>query len=188
MSFELRHHIESIVKLTDDEFDLILSHFKRIHFVKNQIVVHENNKVVYDYFIIQGLMKASSIDYEGKEHIIYFAIEGCWITDSQAYHQQLPATYLIDTVEPTKALAISLENLEKLCRDFPKMESFFRKKTTMEQVMLQRRILCLISHSAKERYESLLVQYPTLIQRVPKVLIASYLGVSRETLSRLSHA
>jgi CRP-like cAMP-binding protein len=68
------------------------------------------------------------------------------------------------------------------------MEYFFRKKTTAGYIALQRRILCLISSTAKERYENLLTQYPGLFQRVPKTLIASYLGVTRETLSRLASA
>lgn len=92
----------------------------------------------------------------------------------------------MDCLEDSETLYISLENREKLCAEMRKMEYFFRKKTTAGYVASQNRILSLISYNAKERYEYLLQQYPDLMQRVPKSLIASYLGITRETLSRLT--
>lgn len=84
------------------------------------------------------------------------------------------------------ALALTLENKEKLCKELQKMEHFFLKKTIAGYIALQKRILCFISNTAYERYTNLIMQYPGLIQRVPKSMIASYLGVTRETLSRLA--
>jgi CRP-like cAMP-binding protein len=125
---------------------------------------------------------------DGKEHILQFGTENRWISDPQAFHTQARATLNIQCLEDTKTVYIDFQDREKLCADLQKMEHFFRKKTTSEQIMLQRRILCLLSNNAQDRYEDLLQQYPKLIQRVPKKMIASYLGVSRETLSRLTHA
>jgi CRP-like cAMP-binding protein len=83
-------------------------------------------------------------------------------------------------------LYISIDNREKLCADLKKMEYFFMKKTTAGYIALQRRILSLMSQKADERYTQFLHLYPTLLQRLPKALIASYLGISRETLSRIA--
>ena len=91
-----------------------------------------------------------------------------------------------NTGESTEVLTLSLYNREKLCADMHKIEHFFRKKSNNGYIALQRRILSLLNSNAKERYEKFISQYPTLLQRLPKTLIASYLGVSRETLSRLS--
>lgn len=186
MSNILKAEIATMAPLTDEEFEFVLSHFTARKFKKHQIIIHEDDLVKNEYFIVSGLMKSSHIDPDGKEHILCFAMQNCWITDPQAYHHQTKATLTLSCLEDTDTLCITLENREKLCRELRKMECFFRKKSTEGYIALQRRILCLISSTAKERYENMLQQYPGLIQRVPKSLIASYLGVTRETLSRLA--
>ena len=186
MSEILRQQIEKITPLTDKEFDYILSHFTTKKLKKHQFLIQESDSVQNDYFVIKGLLKAYYVNEEGKEHIMQFAMEDWWITDYQAYFNQTKALLNIDSIEPTEVLCLSLYNREKLCADMHKIEHFFRKKSNSGYIALQRRILSLLNSNAKERYEQLLQQYPTLFQRVPKTLIASYLGVSRETLSRFS--
>ncbi|MEP1487225.1 MAG: Crp/Fnr family transcriptional regulator [Algibacter sp.] len=186
MSKILREHIEKFISLSDEEFEFVLSHFSQKRFLKHQFLIQEGDSVNNDFFILNGLLKASHRNDENKEYILQFATENSWITDPQAYNNQTIATLNIQCLEDGNSLFITLENKEKLCNSLQKMESFFRKKTTKEHILLQRRILCLISNNAKNRYEDLIKQYPSLIQRVPKTMIASYLGVSRETLSRLT--
>lgn len=186
MSEILRQQIEKITPLTDKEFDYILSHFTTKKLKKHQFLIQESDLVQNDYFVIKGLLKAYYINEEGKEHIMQFAMEDWWITDYQAYFNETKASLNIDCIETTEVLCLSLYNREKLCADMHKIEHFFRKKSNSGYVALQRRILSLLNSNAKERYEQLLQQYPALFQRVPKTLIASYLGVSRETLSRFS--
>jgi CRP-like cAMP-binding protein len=186
MSKELRQQIEKVTPLTDQEFEYILSHFTTKRLKKNQFLIQEGDSVLNDFFVVSGLLKAYHVDKEGKEHIMQFALEDWWVTDYQAYFNQTNSTLNIDCIEPCELLSISLQNREKLCADLHKIEHFFRKKSNAGYVALQRRILSLLNNNAKERYEQLLNQYPKLFQRVPKILIASYLGVSRETLSRLS--
>lgn len=186
MSIELRRHFEKITPLTDQEFDYILSHFTTKKFKKHQFLIQEGDNVTNDYFVVKGLLKAYHTDNEGKEHIIQFAMEDWWISDYQAYFDQTNATLNIDCIEDVEVLCLSLHNREKLCADLHKIEYFFRRKSNLGYIALQRRILTMLNSSAKERYEQLLLQYPTLFQRVSKTLIASYLGVSRETLSRFT--
>lgn len=186
MSLELRRHIDTVVQLTDSEFDFVLSHFARRKLKKHQFLVQANDYVTNDYWVIKGLIKAYHSDIDGRDHIIQFAMEDWWITDYQAYFNQTKATLTVDCLEDTEVLCLSLENRDKICAELHKIEHFFRKKSNAGYIALQRRILSLLTSRAKERYEQFLVQYPTLLQRVPKTLIASYLGVSRETLSRLS--
>lgn len=186
MSEILRKQIEKITPLTDKEFEYILSHFTIKKLKKHQFLLQESDLVQNDYFVIKGLLKAYYINQEGKEHIMQFAMEDWWITDYQAYFNQTNAELNIDCIEEAEVLCLSLRNREKLCADMHKIEHFFRKKSNSGYVALQRRILSLLNSNAKERYEQFLQQYPILYQKVPKTLIASYLGVSRETLSRLS--
>lgn len=186
MSIELRKHFEKITPLTDQEFDYILSHFTIKKLKKHQFLIQEGDAVTKDYFVVKGLLKASFSNDEGKEHILQFAMEDWWITDFQAYFNQTNATLIIDCIEDVEVLCLSLTNREKLCAELHKIEHFFRRKSNFGYIALQRRILSLLNSNAKKRYEQLLLQYPSLFQRVPKTLIASYLGVSRETLSRFS--
>ncbi|KFC20533.1 Crp/Fnr family transcriptional regulator [Chryseobacterium sp. FH1] len=181
----LRLHFENIVQLTDNQFDFIMSHFTTRKLKKHQFLIQENQIVNEDFWVAKGLLRAYSTDANGKEHIIQFAKEDWWISDYQAYFNQLQSTINIVCMEETEVFCLSLENREKICLELHKVEHFFRKKSNMGYIALQRRILSLLSSSAKERYEQFLLQYPDLLQRIPKALIASYLGVSRETLSRL---
>lgn len=187
MSLLLRQQIEKITPLTDQEFEYILSHFTSKRLKKHQFFIQEGDAVPNDGFVVKGLLKAYHLDHEGREHIMQFAMEDWWVTDYQAYFNQFKACLNVDCIEASELLCISLYNREKLCADMHKMEHFFRKKSNAGYVALQGRILSLLNSSAKERYEQLLQLYPDLFRRVPKTLIAAYLGVTRETLSRLSN-
>ncbi len=187
MSIELRRHFEKITPLTDQEFDYIFSHFTTKKLKKHQFLIQEGDNVTNDYFVVKGLLKAYHVDKEGKEYIMQFAMEDWWVTDYQAYFSQTKATLNIDCIEEVEILCLSLHNRDKICADLHKIEHFFRRKSNMGYVALQRRILSMLNSNAKERYEQLLSKYPSLFQRVPRSLIASYLGVSRETLSRFSN-
>ncbi|WP_031529635.1 Crp/Fnr family transcriptional regulator [Dyadobacter crusticola] len=180
----LRKQIEEIILLTDDEFEFVLAHFTTKKFKKHQFVVQEGQMVEDDFFVLEGCLKSYLTEPTGKEHIIQFGLQNWWITDYEAYYYNTRATVTIDCVEDSTVLCLSSSNREKLCAQMHKMEHFFRKKTNRRNVALQRRILLLMSADARERHDRLLEQYPVLFQTVPKRLIASYLGVSRETLSR----
>src|SRR5690606_17751313 len=182
----LREHIEQLVKLTDEEFAFVLEHFQSRRFKKHHIVLHPGDPANSDYFVVKGLMRVSRFDPDGKDHILKFGMENWWVTDSEAFHEGTEASLLVDCLEDTEVLSIGLGEMEKMCLELPKMQTFFLKKTTRDHIALQKRILCFLSSNANDRYHNLLSVYPGLIQRVPKAMIASYLGVTRETLSRLT--
>lgn len=186
MSHILRNQIEEHISLSDNEFDYILSHFETKKLKKHQFLIQENEAVKKNYFVINGCLKAYHIDSTGKEHILQFATQNWWITDFQAYFNQTESTLFIDCIEESELLSLSYDKAEKLCSEMHKMEFFFRKKSNSGYVALQQRILSMLNNNPKEQYDKLLVQNPILFQKVPKKLIASYLGVSRETLSRFN--
>lgn len=185
MLHPLRQHIERITPLSDEEFEYVLSHFTQKKIRKHQFLLEELEPVPHEFFVIKGCLKAFNIDRNGKEHIIQFALEDWWISDYQSFFNEIPATVLISSLEDGELLAISLANRDKLCAEMHQMEHFFRLKITVSYVALQQRILGSMNLSVQERYEKLLKLYPNLSQRMPKQDIAAYLGVTRETLSRL---
>jgi CRP-like cAMP-binding protein len=185
MQEKLRNHIEAIAPLTNDEFSFILSHFITKKYKRNQFLIQEGESVPYAYFVASGLLKLVYTDDTGKEHIVSFAMEDWWETDFPAFFNQTKATMSLQCLEDTQVFCLSLENYQKICFDAQKMERFFLKKSNAGFIGSQQRILSLLTSNAKERYEQLLKLYPVLFQRVSKTQLASYLGVSRETLSRL---
>ena len=182
----LRKHIEEIISLTDEEFAFVLSHFETTKKRKHQYLVQQGEIVNKEYWILEGCVKSYFLDEDGKEHILQFGMENWWITDYESFVKQIPSKIYIDCLEDCELLYISFENRDKLTAELHKMERFWAKKSKFGRIALQNRILSLLKNSAKERYALLLEQYPSLFQRVPKKLIAAYLGVSRETLSRLN--
>ena len=186
MSAILKSQIEKITSLTEEEFQYVLSHFTLKKFKKHQFLIQENESVPNDFFVLKGCLKAYHLNSNGKENIIQFALQDWWITDYQSYFNETLASINLDCIENSEVLCLSLTNREKLCNEMHKMERFFRKKSNAGYVALQQRILSMLNENPKERYLKLLHQYPILFQKVPKTLIASYLGVSRETLSRFN--
>lgn len=111
-------------------------------------------------------------------------MEDWWESDYAAFYTQTKATQSLQCLEDTVVLKLSFDNYQQLLTEVPKMTDFFLKKAIGGHITSQRRILSLMTMSAKERYEQFLKYYPSLLQRIPKTVLASYLGVSRETLSR----
>jgi CRP-like cAMP-binding protein len=186
MQHALREHIERIVSLTDEEFAFVWSHFTARQYRRHQFLIQPGDPVKYFYFVVHGLLKLVYTDEAGKAHIVAFAMEDWWESDFQAFYLQTPATLSLECVEPTQVLGITLADYQAMCAGLPKMEHFLLQKALLGNIAAQNRILSFLTTSARERYEQLARRYPALIQRLPKTLLASYLGVSRETLSRLS--
>lgn len=181
----LRDHIGSVIPVTDEEIDRIASYFTPVSVPKKALLLTCGEWVSKEYLVVQGCMKSFMLNEDGKEYIIQFALENWWISDYPAYHSKTRSTTSIQALEPCLVLELTAENKEKLMQTFPQMGVFFGQKSFGGFVASQKRVLSLMKNSAKEKYELLLSQYPELFQRVSKTMIAHYLGVSRETLSRL---
>lgn len=184
MPGSLRDHIEAISPLSDAEWKTVSTFFQRRKFRKHQYLVQQGDPVPYDFWVVSGLLKAFTVGDDGKEHILQFAMEDWWCTDYQAYQSGSHASLFIDCLEDSEVLCLRAADKERMCREFRALERFFRIKSGNGYIALQKRIVSLLKESAEERFHNLVAQYPGLVQRVPKKLLAAYLGVSRETLSR----
>jgi CRP/FNR family transcriptional regulator, anaerobic regulatory protein len=182
---KLRQHIEQISPLTDEEYDYIKTFFALKKVRKNQYLIHEGDEVKYEYLVLSGIYKVFYVDEQGKEFIVQFAQENWWMSDYYAFFRQKNATMFIECMEDGEVLYSTLPAREKLAAELHKMEHFFRMKLTNGYVALQQRIKLLLSSTPQQRYEEFSKLHPDLLQRIPKKYIAEFLGVSRETLSRL---
>lgn len=184
----LRQHIAQTILLSDEEFDYFFSFFKLQNFQKGQAIVTSGETVDCEYFVIEGVLKSFYITDNLKMYILQFALPTWWISDFEALYSGAKATINVDCISDAIVLSLSNQDREKLCREMHQVEHFFRWRTNKGYISSQKRLLSLMNNDAKHRYEELMEQYPTLYNNVPKYLIAAYLGVSRETLSRLYHS
>jgi CRP-like cAMP-binding protein len=182
-----KQHLQQYIDLSNDEYEKITGHFHHCTLKKDEYLTSEHKKVQHTFWVIKGLLISCYTDEKGKEHIIQFATEGCWITDQNAFYNKQPASFNIRTLEDTELLRISFEDREQLCAEIHKMETFFRRKANDSFVKQQKRLLTYLTADAAQRYDLLMQEYPGLFQRISKKLIAQYLGVSRETLSRINY-
>jgi len=181
----LKAHIAKMAALTEEQFDYIFSHFKRLNFKKGQAIIIQGDPVDCEYFVISGCLKSFFINDDLKMFILQFAMPTWWASDYNALYSQTKATINVDCITDAEVLSITNSDREKLCNEIHSIEHFFRWRTNKGYVAAQKRLLSFMNNDAKHRYEELLKLYPQLYNIVPKSLIAAYLGVSRETLSRL---
>jgi len=178
-------HIEKRVHLTDEEFEICSKFFVPKKIRKKQFLLNEGDVCKNLGFVNSGCLREYTIDSKGSEHIIQFAIEDWWISDPNSFLSGLPSTYNIDALEDSEVLLLEKSAREKLLDSCPKMERFFRILIEANFVATQRRITESLSTSAEERYLKFIKTYPKLIEQVSQNHIASYLGITPQSLSRI---
>jgi CRP-like cAMP-binding protein len=178
-------HVNEKVSLTKEEQETIKTFFSPKKLRKKQYLLQEGDVCKYMAFVEKGLLRSYNVDDKGYEHMIQFAWEGWWISDTYSFLSGDPAAYNIDAIEDAELLLITLPHFEEMTLKVPKMERYFRILFQNNIVSKERRLLSSITYSAEEKYLKLSETNPELIQRIPQNLIASYLGITPETLSRI---
>ncbi|TDO82851.1 CRP-like cAMP-binding protein [Flavobacterium chryseum] len=178
-------HLEEKVTLTQTEKEIIKTFFKPKKLKKKQFLLVEGHVCKYMAFVSKGLLKAYNIDDKGNEHINQFTPEGWWTSDMSSFFRGENAFYSIDAMEDTEVLLITSEDFDKLTVQVPVMDRYFRLLFQNSLITKERRLISSYTHTAEEKYRYILENNPDLIKRIPQNLLASYLGLSPETLSRL---
>jgi CRP-like cAMP-binding protein len=178
-------YVSKFVLLTDEEAVRLKKYLKHKTIRKRQFLLRAGDVSIFETFVVKGCLRAYSVDADGAEHVVQFAIENWWIGDLYSFLTETPATLNIDAVEDTEVITIHKSELEQLYLEIPKFERLFRILFQNAFVSHQRRILNKISQTAEEQYLDFINRYPTLEQRIPQHQIASYLGMSPETISRI---
>ena len=181
----LRTHIQKRVELTDEEFELAKTFFIPKKFRRGQFLLYAGEICKYVAFVEQGCMRQYYIDAKGEEHVVQFAIEDWWISDMYSTLTGKPATYNIDALENSEVLLFERSRLDELSETIPQFDKFFRLLLEGAFVAKERRIAASISFSAEEQYLCMQEMYPQIVQRVPQNQIASYLGITPQSLSRI---
>ncbi|MCO5240779.1 MAG: Crp/Fnr family transcriptional regulator [Chitinophagaceae bacterium] len=173
------------IALTPGQQDIIKRYLIPKKIRKNQYLLQEGDVARHAAFVEKGALRAYSVDEKGAEHIIQFAFEGWTISDMYSFMTGNPATYNIDALEDSELVLISTNAQEEILKQIPEYEAYIRLQVTGAYMAMQKRITSMLSLSLEERYINLIKLYPNLIQRVPQRMIASYMGLTPETLSRV---
>lgn len=170
---------------TKEEGNLIAGKFDIINLKKGDTLLHADEIVHNQYFVCSGCLRTFFIDHSGKEHTLQFAIRDWWISDYTAFFTTTKAVMTIECIQDATVYKVSRTSMEDLYDEIPQLETFFRKKMEKAFTAFQKRILASLSLTAKERYTSFISTYPTIEQSVKNYHIASYLGITTESLSRI---
>jgi CRP-like cAMP-binding protein len=171
--------------LLGDEIDSIQSFFVLKKFRKRQFLLQEGEICKHISFITRGTMRHYGVDEKGEDHIINLFIENWWVSDRESWLNETPSKYFIDAWDDTEVLQIKKDDIISLVESIPALVEWIKKLDATFAVSAQRRITTAISLSAEERYCDLKKAHPEFLQRFPQHIIASYLGINRETLSRI---
>jgi CRP/FNR family transcriptional regulator len=152
---------------------------------KKQYLLQEGDVWKYDAFISSGCLRTYSIDEKGNEHIIGFSIENWWTGDRESILSGEPSRFNIDAIEDSELVLFTHSNFELLCHEIPEFNHMVNTILQRSFVAAQNRIQAALSYTAEEKYLNFVKKYPGFAMRIPQSMIASYLGMTPETLSRI---
>ncbi|WNH09943.1 Crp/Fnr family transcriptional regulator [Thalassobellus suaedae] len=178
-------YISKYIVLTNEEITLLESKLTIRNYLKGQYILQQGDICKYGCFILSGCTRTFYVDKDGQEHILMFGIEDWWASDMGSFITQTPADFNVQCLENTEVVMFSHKVNEELYKEIPKLERFFRQITERAFVASQKRIVRGFSLAAKEQYLLFREQYPEIEQRIPQYMVASYLGITKEFLSKI---
>jgi len=182
---ELIKKIKSKQDLSPEAEAYIYSISKKKTFQKGAELIRQGLKVTKTYFVTNGILRSYCNDKNGKEHTLQFAIKNWWISDYIAIHNNKPATLTVECLKKSSVIEFNTEKINKMYALFPEFEPFQRNTLERHIVSLHQRILNQLQLTAAEKYDLFLEQYPDIEQNIRNYHIASYLGITQESLSRI---
>jgi CRP-like cAMP-binding protein len=172
-------------KLSEEDSNLLASVFKPKKFRKHQYLLQEGEVCKFAGFIVKGAFKQYTVDKTGKENILGLYIENFWVGDRESFMVGTPSPYFIDAFEDVEMLIVNREDfINKLSRQ-PVINEMIKVVSEKQSFNLMKRVKAAQTLTAEERYEDFEKRFPEFIQRFPQHIIASYLGMTKETLSRI---
>lgn len=178
-------YIKEKIVITADERAIILSYFKPISLKKNQVLIAQGETSQRTFFVAKGCLRIFFINEEGQDSTRYFAFENNLATALVSFINTEPSEESIQAVEDSELLYITHENFYKLLDIIPQWEKFYRKYLEFAYVTNTNRLMSFLTQDAVKKYRQLLEEHPVIVRRLSSKLVASYLNISRETLSRV---
>lgn len=177
--------IKQSIPISPEAEKFIFSIAKEKTVLKGDLLIREGQRVNKTFFVLKGALRSYCIEKEGKEHTLQFAIKDWWISDFMAVYGNGISSLNIECIVDSEVIEFDAQQLNDIYRLFPEFEEFQRKNLERHVVSLHKRILNQLQLTARERYNLFLEQYPNIEQYVANYHIASYLGITQQSLSRI---
>ncbi|MVT09107.1 Crp/Fnr family transcriptional regulator [Chitinophaga tropicalis] len=182
------NYMMSRADLTKDQLKYICSLATMKKLRRRHLLLKEGEVCQYKIFVSKGLLYTYRRKDDGTEYIMRFAPEDTWTIDHESYNNQTPSVYNIEALEDSEVMLWRRDEFEELATAIPTFKGLSDQLKANSLDISQQRILKNISYTSEEKYEDFITSYPDIFRRVPLHMVASFLGVSRETLSRIRHA
>lgn len=181
----LFNHIARFIPLSNDEQAILSTHLSVKQVAKKEYLLTEGDICHANYFVAKGCLRMYFIKENGQEQIVAFGIDNWWITDYTSMENHKPSLYYIQAVEDSEVIVLTKANREWLFDEVPAMERYFRILLQRLQAASVTRLKYLFEQSAEERYHNMNNSFPEFVQRVPQYMLASYLNITPEVLSKI---
>lgn len=185
MSEFLFKHVNRYTSIGEADFEQISSYFELIKADKKEVISPSGKRCDELFFVVNGCVHSFFIDRAGVEKTILFAIENWWITDFLAFHHQWETDYTIQAVEPCEVLKITHQNYTQLLENHAAMETYFRNMFEIAAGSALRRMKYIFDYSKEEVFNTFMDHFPEFVTRVPQYMVATYLGLTPEYLSKI---
>ena len=185
MSDVFKKYLVDRASLSHKEIEVIKSASNKISLRRKQFLLQEGEVCRHYAFVMKGCLRLYRVRQDKTEHITRFAVANWWMSDTESIELQTPSKYYIEALESTDVLLWAKEDMERITEDIPKFKALRERLIARSHHTSLERIYTTISHSSEEKYEKFISTYPDIFNRVPLHMIASYLGLTRKTLSRI---
>lgn len=185
MGSVLYKSIQSKAAITPQDFEIIEAALSPKFLRKKKILLAEGEICRQVAFVNSGCLRSYSVDANGNEHVVQLAMPNHWVADLYSFLNQTPSTLYIDAIDDSEILLLPHNKMEDLYKQVPCLERYFRILFQNAYLNTQQRLNSALSIGAEERYKNLMTEHPEILQKVPLGYIASYLGITPESLSRI---
>ncbi|RFZ91988.1 Crp/Fnr family transcriptional regulator [Mucilaginibacter conchicola] len=188
MAYDFDIYIKQHINLSDEDVQLMrsMSLEKTAH--RKEILLKPGDVCRYKMFIISGMVRLYRTREDGSEHIMHFATENEWMTEPESLNHGTPTTYYIEALEDSHLLLWTKRDFTQLCVAIPQLKTYSEDIIAKNLAMTRERVFNTMSATAEERYDDFIRDYPDVFNRIPLHMVASYLGVSLKTLTRVRQA
>jgi len=188
MFAEFETFIKEHTNLSDGDIELIRSVTIEKVVRRKEILLHAGEVCRYKMFVSKGLLRTFCTKEDGSDYVLQFSPENSWTTDPESFDKLIPSTCNIDALEYSEVILWTKNDFDYLFANIPGLKTYSQKLITQNMYLVRQRVLSAISSTAEEKYDEFIKNYPGVFARVPLHMVASYLGVSTKTLSRIRHA
>jgi CRP/FNR family transcriptional regulator len=181
-------YLRTHTSLTDEEIALTTSTARQRSLQRNELLLLQGQLCRHKTFVVKGLLRNFGTAADGSEHILQFSPENSWTLDAESYHQQTPSQFSIAAIEHSEVLQWTKPDFDRLLTDIPALNAYSQNLISRNNYNSRHRLFSALSATPEEKYDLFVRSFPDLLPRLPLHMIASYLGISLKTLTRIRHA